>query len=126
LLIISSSFIPVHVDSKSSTKGLTTVPSDEGHDVKHHSDNDDAYALDLIDVQKRRAIARWEEAYAKKYFEKDIYDCVLEKLKVGEVLPIYHTLCRDPSKRLFLPNTFVSHGKAESGRIKLSLEKVQA
>jgi hypothetical protein len=80
----------------------------------------------LIDVQKRRAIARWEEAYAKKYFEKDIYDCVLEKLKVGEVLPMYHTLCCDPSKRLFLPNTFVSSGNAESGRIKLSLEKVQA
>jgi hypothetical protein len=53
------------------------------------SDNDDANTLDLIDEQKRRAVAQWEEAYAKNYFEKDIYDFVLEKLKVGEVLPIY-------------------------------------
>jgi hypothetical protein len=80
----------------------------------------------LIEVQKERAIARWEEAFSKKYFDdKKIYNKVLEQLKEGKVPPIYHTLIREPEKRLFLPNTFVSNGKAESGSIKLSSEKVQ-
>jgi hypothetical protein len=86
----------------------------------------DSTSSDLIDIQKGRAIARWDEAFHKQYFDENTYHIVLEKLKIGEVPPIYHALCRDPAKRLFLPNTFVSSGRAESGRIKLSSEKVQA
>jgi hypothetical protein len=113
LLIFSSSFLYVNKDLKPSVKGLTILAGDGN-------------PLDVIAVQKARAIARWEEAYAKKYFEKDIYDCVLDKLNVGEVLPIYHTLCLDPVKRLFLPNTFVSDGNTLSGRIEFSAHSVEA
>jgi hypothetical protein len=51
---------------------------------------------------------------------------VLEKLKIGEVPPIYHALCCNPAKCLFLPNSLVCSERAESGRIELSSEKVQA
>lgn len=84
------------------------------------------WASNTIVEQIGRAMARWEEAYAKKYFDKDIYDVVLEKLKVGEVLPIYHTLCHDPMKRLFLPNTLVSEGNEHSGYIEVSAKSVEA
>jgi hypothetical protein len=78
----------------------------------------------LIDVQKGRAIARWDQAFARKDFEKSVYDEVLSELTKGEVPPIYHALCREPAKRLFLPNTFVTPDEPESGRIELSMDKV--
>jgi hypothetical protein len=98
----------VNKDLKPSVKGLTIVSGDGN-------------PLDVFAVQKARAIAHWEEAYAKKYFDcRNTYKDVLDKLNVGEVLPIYHTLCLDPAKRLFLPNTFVSDGNMHSGTIEIS------
>jgi hypothetical protein len=80
----------------------------------------------LIDLQKRRAIARWDQAFVRKDFEKSIYDDVLNQLQNGIVPPIYHALCREPAKRLFLPNTFVTPGDPESGSIALSSDRVHA
>jgi hypothetical protein len=125
LLIPPSPFNNIFVDLKSFTKGLTTEASDEGRGVEPHGDHDESITSDLVKVQMRRAIARWEEAYAKNYFDKDIYDCVLKMLNEGDVPPIYHTLCRDPSKHLFLPNTFVSNEKVKSGSISLSSKPVK-
>jgi hypothetical protein len=103
-LILASSFILVNVDLKPS-----------------------ANALDLIEVQKVRAISRWEEAFAKKYVVSEkIYNDVLKQLRVGRVPPIYHTFCRDPLKRLFLPNVFVSKGDEHSGSITISAKKATA
>jgi hypothetical protein len=42
------------------------------------------------------------------------------------VPPIYHTLCRDPSKRWFLPNTFVSDGDEHSRNIEISARVKEA
>jgi hypothetical protein len=81
---------------------------------------------DLIEVQKGRAIKRWKDAFSKQLFtSRPIYDAVLEQLNEKKVPPIYHTLCRKPPKRLFLPKTFVSKGKAESGIIKYSSKSVE-
>jgi hypothetical protein len=81
---------------------------------------------DLIQVQKDRATARWKEAFKKQYFDdQEMYDQVLKQLSHGKVPPIYHTLCRDPEKRLFLPNTVISNGNEDSEKIEISFEKVQ-
>jgi hypothetical protein len=83
-------------------------------------------STDLIDLQKRRAIARWDQAYVRKDFERSVYDDVLSQLQKGIVPPIYHALCREPAKRLFLPNSFVIPDVPESGSIGLSSKSVQA
>jgi hypothetical protein len=81
---------------------------------------------DLIQVQKDRATARWKEAFKKQYFDdQEMYDQVLKQLNHGKIPPIYHTLCRDPAQRLFLPNSVVSNGNEDSEKIEISFEKVQ-
>lgn len=83
--------------------------------------------IDLIEVQKSRAIRQWKEAFSKQFFtSRSIYDEVLQQLNEGKVPPIYHTLCRDPEKRLFLPNTVVSDGNSQSGSIEFSTMFVEA
>jgi hypothetical protein len=115
------------LDSKQSARKQSTFYGDEiqGND-EYNVNSGDTISSDLIAAQMGRAIARWEEAYAKKYFDKNIYNCVLEKLQIGEVPPIYHPFCRDPMKRLFLPYSVVSNGKEHSGNIEISATEVKA
>jgi hypothetical protein len=107
-------------DSKPPAKRLKTAAVDERNEKSTIVESSD-----LIEIQKGRAIKRWKEANMRKDFNEENYNAVLDVLQKGYVPPIYHTLCREPAKRLFLPNTFVSNGKTESGSIKLSSEKVQ-
>jgi hypothetical protein len=95
--------------------------------ISIHVDYEPATNLqDLIEVQKDRAIKKWKEAFSKQIFtSRPIYDAVLKQLNEKKVPPIYHTLCRKPPNRLFLPKTFVSKGKAESGIIKYSSKSVK-
>jgi hypothetical protein len=115
------------LDLKPPAKKLRISSGDEiqGND-EHNVKSADAKSSDLIEVQKGRAMKRWEEAFDKKYVDENIYNDVLEKLKIGKVPPIFHTLCRDPAKRLFLPNAFVSNGKEESGNMEISASSVEA
>jgi hypothetical protein len=88
--------------------------------------NSSTVNVDEINTQMGRAIARWEDAYNKEYFNEKVYKNVLDRLNDKEVPPIYHTLCRDPAKRLFLPNSCVSGGKQASGNIEISSKTVKA
>jgi hypothetical protein len=117
-LFFSYSLPFVYVDSKPPAKKLKTAVADET------CSDDTIDSSSLIEVQKSRAIARWDQAFARKDFDKTVYDNVLSQLHKGEVPPIFHALCREPTKRLFLPNTFVTPDDPESGRIELSTEKV--
>ena len=60
-----------------------------------------------IEEQKERAKKFWRESNYDEEMKGMIHDDVMDKLDQGLVLPIFHTLCRHPYKRLFLPNTRV-------------------
>ena len=60
-----------------------------------------------IEEQKERAKKFWRESNYDEEMKGMIHDDVMDKLDQGLVLPIFHTLCRHPYKRLFLPNTCV-------------------
>ena len=60
-----------------------------------------------IDEQKKRAKQFWNNSSYNEDIKESINDDVLKHLDQGLVLPIFHTLCQSPEKRLFLPNTLV-------------------
>ena len=76
-----------------------------------------------ITLQTQRAIQYWNDsssnhvAVIMNQVEKEK---VLQLLKEGKVLPIFHTLCRPPNERLFLPNTLVSTEDKKPHAIQLS------
>lgn len=107
-----------YLDSQPVTKVLTSSAADEicgisGGD-KHEEYLRGTKLHALVRAQKDRAKKRWEESYAKSYFSKTIHDHVLALLNKGKVPPIFHTLCREPLKRLFSPNTLVSVNEDDS------------
>ena len=53
-----------------------------------------------------------------------VHDDVMQHLQEGKVLPIFHTLCRPPTERLFSPNTRVSLDDPTSDIIQLSSDPV--
>jgi hypothetical protein len=59
----------------------------------------------LIELQKERAIALWEQSKKAGYFNEadTVYTEVLEQLHDGKVPPYFHTLCRNPKYRLYFP-----------------------
>ena len=60
-----------------------------------------------IDEQKERSKKFWKDSNFNENIKALINDDVMNHLDQGMVLPIFHTLCRSPSKRLFPPNTRV-------------------
>jgi hypothetical protein len=54
----------------------------------------------------------------------EVHNEVIENLKDGKVLPIFHTLCQNPDNRLFPPNTRVSDRDPDSDIIELSAASV--
>ena len=60
-----------------------------------------------IDEQKKRAKKFWNDSSYNEDLKEAIDDDVVNHLDQGLVLPIFHTLCRPPDKRLFIPNTRV-------------------
>ena len=57
--------------------------------------------------QKKRAKKFWNDSSYTEDIKETINDDVVNHLDQGLVLPIFHTLCRPPDKRLFSPNTRV-------------------
>jgi hypothetical protein len=75
--------------------------------------------LKSIETQKKRAIQFWTKSNYDDALKSSVHENVMKHLRQGLVLPIFHTLCRDPRKRLFSPNTTVcvdEPGLAESKR----------
>ena len=60
-----------------------------------------------IDEQKKRAKKFWNDSSYNEDLKERINDDVMNHLDLGLLLPIFHTLCRPPDKRLFLPDTRV-------------------
>jgi hypothetical protein len=123
--LLTHSFCILDIDTKPSAKRKMTTESDiiSGDDGQNLP-RTVVESSDLINFQKSRAIAQWDQAFAREDFEKSVYDEVLSHLKNGIVPPIYHALSREPAKRLFLPKTFITPDDPESGSIELSSDKV--
>jgi hypothetical protein len=81
--------------------------------------------LEAIEMQKQRAIQFWEESNYNEILKDNVHNSIMDNLNQGLVLPIFHTLCRNPMKRLFSPNTTVCVNKPQSGNIQLSSLQVQ-
>ena len=73
--------------------------------------------------QKNRAIKYWNDNKLShiEVMKDQVHDDVMQHLHVGKVLPIFHTLCRPPTERLFHPNTRVSVNDPASDAIELSV-----
>jgi hypothetical protein len=82
--------------------------------------------FNLIETQKARAIQLWNDSNYNEALKDSVHDTVMEHLNQGMVLPIFHTLCRDPNQRLFSPNATVCVDKLDSGNIQLSSHPVKA
>ena len=84
-------------------------------------ENDDAIAR-----QKKRAIQYWNDSKSKhiEAMKDEIHDDVMQHLKEGKVLPIFHTLCRPPNERLFLTEVCVRVKDRTSDAIQLSIAPV--
>ena len=81
----------------------------------------------IIEEQKDRAKTFWNESNYDEEMKRKVHGNVMKHLNKGTVLPIFHTLCQPPDKRLFPPNTIV--GKMDKNCtdvIHLSSEKVTA
>ena len=60
-----------------------------------------------IEEQKERAKTFWNESNYDEEMKRKVHGDVIKNLNEGTVLPIFHTLCQPPDKRLFSPNTIV-------------------
>jgi hypothetical protein len=60
------------------------VPGDEVQGNDERSMNHADAVSDLITLQINRAIQRWEDAFANKYFDENTYQSVLKELKIGK------------------------------------------
>ena len=80
----------------------------------------------LVAEQKRRAIQYWNDSKSKhsEAMKDQVHDDVIKTLKEGKVLPIFHTLCRPQSERLFPPNRRVSSKDGSRDVIQLSAAPV--
>ena len=62
-----------------------------------------------IEDQKERAKKFWNEANYDEEMKRKVHGNVMKHLNEGTVLPIFHTLCQPPDKRLFSPNTILGN-----------------
>jgi hypothetical protein len=108
--------IPETTDADATTGNGATQGTTETNDTTTGS----------IARQKKRAIQYWNDSKANhnEAMKDQVHDDVITQLRQGKVLPIFHTLCRSPSERLFLPNTRVSVDDETSDMIQLSTEPV--
>ena len=83
--------------------------------------------INAIEKQKTRALQYLKAS--QENFDGITHisaDDVTKKLSQGLVPPIFHTLCRNETDRLFLPNTPVSLEEGEVNVIELSSKAVKA
>jgi hypothetical protein len=106
----------------------TAADATTGNDATQSTNetNDATTSTSGIARQRERAIQYWNDSKAKhgEVMKDHLHDDVITQLRQGKVLPIFHTLCRSPSERLFLPNTRVSVDDETSDMIQLSTEPV--
>ena len=95
-------------------------------DEKKDTDNNKGDIDALVTHQKERAIQYWTESKSKhtEALKDQVHDDVMQHLQEGKVLPIFHTLCRPPTERLFSPDTRVSVNDPTSDIIQLSSDPV--
>ena len=108
--------------AEDNTTGSTTGSTSESRRENDEKDEIDA----LVAKQKERALQFWEECHSQhpEVLKDQVNDDVVKHLNHGEVLPIFHTLCRPPNQRLFPPNTRVSVEDPNSDEIRLSAAPV--
>ena len=70
---------------------------------------------EAIAAQKKRAIQYWNESNYSEPLKGQVHDDVMKNLKEGKVLPIFHTLCRPPEKRLFKTERRCERGGCKVG-----------
>ena len=77
-------------------------------------------ATTAIEEQKKRAKQLWNNSSYNEDLQETINADVMNHLDQGLVPPIFHTLCRPPNKRLFLPNTRVGKEDANCSDTKFT------
>ena len=102
----------------------------EDHNIessRRNNEKDKDNALSGVTKQKERALQFWNESKINhpEALKDQVNEDVMKHLHQGEVLPIFHTLCCPPNKRLFPPNARVSVENPNSDEIRLSTAPVQ-